>query len=191
MVLWFSSVKVGGQKNARDQALCSDRTLRRFYMPGEAESSLCWWLLSKAILSATREVFVLWMLFDPSVWFLSIYSVEETLLGTLYTQDLIYSSQLDSKVGIISLILYMRKWKDEEVKQFAIKWNIQDSRLSPYGFKAWINSQWSDSLTLTLALALSLKPATDMWTRVPEGPITKIGSTGRARTKVTICTRDA
>lgn len=55
------------------------------------------------------------MLFDPSVWFLSTYSVEETVLGTLYTQDLIYSSQLHSEVGTVSRTLHVRKWKDEEV----------------------------------------------------------------------------
>lgn len=55
------------------------------------------------------------MPFDPSVWFLSIYSVEETVLSTLYTQDLIYSSQLHSEVGTISPMLHVRKWKDEEV----------------------------------------------------------------------------
>lgn len=35
IVLSFRSVKVGGQKNAGDQALCGDRTTRRCHVPGE------------------------------------------------------------------------------------------------------------------------------------------------------------
>lgn len=56
------------------------------------------------------------MCFDPSVWSLSTCSVEGTVLGPLYTQDLIDSSHLRSEVGIIFPTLYMRKWRDEEVK---------------------------------------------------------------------------
>lgn len=77
-------------------------------------------LLSK-MLAATREVFVLWVLFDPSVWFLSIYSAERTVLGTSYTQDLTHSSQLHIEVGTISPSFYMRKWREGEITYFASK----------------------------------------------------------------------
>ena len=44
--------------------------------------------------------------------------MEGTVLGPLYAQDLTDSSHLHSEVGIIFPILYMRKWRDEEVKSF-------------------------------------------------------------------------
>lgn len=97
LVLWCRRIKVGVQKKARYQMWCSDRT-SRFHILGRQKVPFngapkqnntvqrpgrSWFQGCSLILLFHSWTFIVW----------------ETVLGTLYIRDLIYSSQLHSEVG--------------------------------------------------------------------------------------------
>lgn len=178
MVVWFRNVNMGGQKNAGDQALCGDRTSGRLPMPGEAagtseQNKPCSHQGELRFMGVLSPLFSAWafILWEKQDWVLYIHRISFLLLNSTVKE---------------ALFPPLSKWGNGGMKRLhnlTNTWNTQDSSLTPYGFTAWINSHWSDSL-----------PETSLWhvNSIPRGPYYENRIDWHAqRTKVTIYTWNA
>ena len=125
-ILWFRNTKVGGQENTRTKHCAVIGPQGGFEWQGSRAPS------SRVSQHHIRPPWrsLLWTLFGFSVWSLSICSLEGTVPGPLYTQDLLHRFfSIIPRIRHYFPPQYMRKWNEKEVKSFASKCNIQDLRL--------------------------------------------------------------